>query len=132
MTGEDEITLHRPIPVVVGDRVEKVAGYKWPGIVVAVFNTLSGEKRYVVECTALEVAGALHIYSGSQLRKVTGVDRPAPASHVPFAAGTLAVCTELGAQLAERGPRVFQKHPELQERCQQMLDDCANRGTKDD
>lgn len=77
MTGEDEITLHRPLPVAVGDRVEKVAGYKWPGIVVAVFDTLGGEKRYVVECTALEVAGALHIYNGSQLRKVTGVDRPA-------------------------------------------------------
>lgn len=51
----------------VGDDVEKVKGYKWPGVVVAVFETLAGDRRYVVECTVPEVAGALHIYSRDQL-----------------------------------------------------------------
>ena len=52
-----------------GDRVEKIRGYKWPGIIVAVFETTSGQRRYVVECTVPEVAGALHIYSGDQIAK---------------------------------------------------------------
>jgi hypothetical protein len=51
----------------VGDRVEKVSGYKWPGIVVSVFDTLAGERRVVVECTVPEIAGALHIYNEKQL-----------------------------------------------------------------
>ena len=51
----------------VGDRVQKAAGYKWPGVVVSVFDTLSGKTRVVVECTVPEVAGALHIYSPEQL-----------------------------------------------------------------
>ena len=51
----------------VGDKVEKISGYKWPGIVVSVFDTLAGERRVVVECTTIEVAGALHIYNEKQL-----------------------------------------------------------------
>ena len=51
----------------VGDRVEKVSGYKWPGVVVSVFETLAGKTRVVVECTVPEVAGALHIYAPDQL-----------------------------------------------------------------
>jgi hypothetical protein len=51
----------------IGDRVEKVSGYKWPGVVVAVFDTLAGERRVVVECTVPEIAGALHIYNEKQL-----------------------------------------------------------------
>jgi len=54
----------------VGDKVEKVSGYKWPGIVVSVFDTLSGERRVVVECTVAEIAGALHIYNEKQLKVV--------------------------------------------------------------
>lgn len=50
-----------------GDRVRKKSGYKWPGTIVSAFLTLSGEMRYVVECTVPEVAGALHIYSAAQL-----------------------------------------------------------------
>ena len=53
---------------VVGDKVEKVSGYKWPGVVVSVFDTLSGERRVVVECTVAEIAGALHIYNEKQLK----------------------------------------------------------------
>lgn len=52
-----------------GDRVEKVSGYKWPGVVLCVFYTLKGEERIVVECTVPEVAGALHIYNPNQLKK---------------------------------------------------------------
>lgn len=52
-----------------GDKVEKISGYKWPGIVVSSFLTLSGKRRYVVECTVPEVKGALHIYSPQQLQK---------------------------------------------------------------
>ena len=51
-----------------GDEVEKVGGYKWPGIVVARFLTRAGAVRFVVECTVPEVAGALHIFSMEQLR----------------------------------------------------------------
>lgn len=51
----------------IGSHVGKAVGYKWPGVVVAVFYTLKMELRYVVECTVPEVAGALHIYSESQL-----------------------------------------------------------------
>jgi len=55
-----------------GDKVEKAKGYKWPGVVVAVFETLSGKKRYVVECAVPEVAGALHIYSAKDLKAYIG------------------------------------------------------------
>ena len=53
----------------VGDKVEKTSGYKWPGVVVSVFDTLSNERR-VVECTVPEIAGALHIYNEKQLTLV--------------------------------------------------------------
>lgn len=51
----------------VGDRVQKITGYSWPGIVVSVFKNLKGQTRVVVECTVPGVAGALHIYSPEQL-----------------------------------------------------------------
>lgn len=54
----------------VGSRVQKVKGYKWPGVVVAKFKTLSGAERFVVECTVPEVAGALHIYNREQLEVI--------------------------------------------------------------
>lgn len=53
----------------VGDRVQKTKGYAWPGEVVAVFTNLSGDTRIVVECTAIAVAGALHIFNEGQLVK---------------------------------------------------------------
>jgi hypothetical protein len=53
----------------IGDVVEKISGYRWPGVVRSVFTTIAGETRIVVECTVPEVAGALHIYSPSQLRR---------------------------------------------------------------
>lgn len=54
----------------VGERVRKLKGYAWPGVVVSVFKTISGATRVVVECTVPEVAGALHIYSPEQLERV--------------------------------------------------------------
>lgn len=51
----------------VGDKVAKVSGYPFPGIVVAAFQNTSGQWRYVVECTVEEVRGMLHIYNGNQL-----------------------------------------------------------------
>ena len=54
----------------IGDKVEKVRGYKWPGVIVAIFHTLAGAERIVVECTVPEVSGALHIYSPDQIRVV--------------------------------------------------------------
>jgi hypothetical protein len=59
----------------VGDTVEKVGGYKWPGVVVAAFKTTEGLHRYVVECTVEGVAGALHIFSSIQLKKSEGNTR---------------------------------------------------------
>ena len=53
----------------IGDRVEKVSGYKWPGVVVAAFYTLEMRPRFVVECDVPEISGALHIYSPDQLRR---------------------------------------------------------------
>ena len=50
-----------------GDDVQKVKGYKYPGTVVAVFKTLRGEKRFVVEATGKEYQGMLHIFNEEQL-----------------------------------------------------------------
>lgn len=48
-----------------GDRVFKTRGYPFPGIIVASFLTLAGERRYVVESTILP--GMLHIFNKTQL-----------------------------------------------------------------
>jgi hypothetical protein len=52
----------------VGDKVEKIKGYRWPGEIVSVFTTKRGETRVVVECTHPVVSGALHVYAPEQLR----------------------------------------------------------------
>ena len=55
----------------VGDKVEKISGYKYPGIVVAKFKTIDNMKeRFVVECTESAVSGMLHIFREGQLKKV--------------------------------------------------------------
>lgn len=58
----------------VGDRVEKVSGYRWPGEARAVFTTRAGKIRFVVECTAPEVEGALHIFSGDQIARLASAE----------------------------------------------------------
>ena len=52
-----------------GQKVEKTTGYKFPGEVVAAFYTRMGKLRYVIECTADDVEGILHIFRPDQLRK---------------------------------------------------------------
>ncbi|OXE37500.1 MAG: hypothetical protein CGW95_01230 [Phenylobacterium zucineum] len=56
-------------PFKVGDHVRKKSGYLWPGVVVAIFLTTEGKVRLVVECTAPDVKGALHIYALDQIEK---------------------------------------------------------------
>lgn len=58
----------KPHELMVGEKVENIKGYKWPGVVVAIFKTTSGEWRVVVECTSKAVKGALHIYNLDQIR----------------------------------------------------------------
>ena len=53
-----------------GDKVEKVKGYRWPGVIVADFQNYKGERRLVVECRHPDIMGALHIYNPSQLKVV--------------------------------------------------------------
>ncbi len=49
----------------IGDKVSKVGGdYRFDGVVVSVFNKLSGHIRYVVE----DDRGVLHIYSFRNLQ----------------------------------------------------------------
>ncbi len=50
-----------------GDKVKKVKGYAYPGVVVSAFTNLNGDSRYVVECTAPDCKGMLHIFNGEQL-----------------------------------------------------------------
>lgn len=53
----------------VDDWVNKKKGYKFPGVIIAKFETLTGKTRYVVECTAPLVQGCLHIFNADQLEK---------------------------------------------------------------
>lgn len=54
----------------VGEKVTKVSGYSFTGVVVARFNTLADKPRYVVECTVNGASGMLHIYNEKQLERV--------------------------------------------------------------
>lgn len=51
----------------IGDKVDKVRGYKFPGTVVVVFKNLNGDTRLVVE---MDKYGLLHIFNEEQLRKL--------------------------------------------------------------
>jgi len=50
-----------------GDTVRKKRGYPWPGVIVADFRNLAGERRIVVEWASVDVSGALRIYNPEQL-----------------------------------------------------------------
>lgn len=50
-----------------GMKVEKVSGYKFPGVVLAPFYTLSGKLRYAVEAEGEGFEGMIHIFSPEQL-----------------------------------------------------------------
>lgn len=64
-TKRQGIDLDRLQP---GTPVEKVGGYPFTGTVVAAFETLAGNERFVVEATGEQYAGMLHIFNGGQLR----------------------------------------------------------------
>lgn len=51
----------------IGDPVHKPKGYNYPGEIVSVFTTISGEIRYVVEATGEGYKGMLHIFNAEQL-----------------------------------------------------------------
>ena len=48
----------------IGDKVDKVKGYQFPGTVVSAFETTDGRERLVVE---MENFGLLHIFNENQL-----------------------------------------------------------------
>ena len=49
----------------IGDKIQKPKGYKFDGIIVAIFQNTAGETRIVAE---LENNGMLHIFSETQLQ----------------------------------------------------------------
>lgn len=51
----------------VGDAVQKIKGYKFPGIVIGIATKLDGRILYLVECTADGAAGVCHIFSEKDL-----------------------------------------------------------------
>ena len=66
MTGEIALAMQR------GDKVRKVGGdYRFDGVVVAVFQKLSGVTRYVVE----DDRGVLHVYSRKNLEFMNDVEQ---------------------------------------------------------
>ncbi len=48
----------------IGDKVDKVKGYRFPGTVVSVFTTTEGNIRLVVE---MDEYGLLHIFNEEQV-----------------------------------------------------------------
>jgi hypothetical protein len=58
-----------PADFAVGDRVETVSYYHWPGEVRSVFTTRAGKTCVAVECTQPGVEGVVQIYSPEQIRK---------------------------------------------------------------
>lgn len=58
----------------VGDKVFKPKGYKFPGTIVSIFKTTSGETRIVAE---MEDNGMLHIFNENQLEKIVNGIREA-------------------------------------------------------
>lgn len=54
----------------VGQKVRKIKGYPFPGIIVADFVNYKGERRFVVEARHPDILGCLHIYNPEQLEEV--------------------------------------------------------------
>ncbi len=50
-----------------GDKVRKLRGYRYPGVVAITFRTSRGEERVVVEAVHPSFYGMLHIFSPEQL-----------------------------------------------------------------
>jgi len=59
--------------MIVGDKITKIKGYAFDGVVVAVFKNTKGQIRIVAEHLGSqtdESGGMLHIFSDTQLKKV--------------------------------------------------------------
>lgn len=54
----------------IGDKVDKVKGYKFPSVIVAAFVTTNGDERYVAE---MDGYGLLHIFNGEQLESTQSI-----------------------------------------------------------
>jgi hypothetical protein len=50
-------------------KVQKVKGYKYPGVIVSVFYTLDKNVRYVVEASHPDFRGMLHIFSDGDIEE---------------------------------------------------------------
>lgn len=48
----------------VGDKVNKKEGYKFPGVIVSIFETTAGKTRLVIE---MDNYGLLHIFNPEQI-----------------------------------------------------------------
>jgi hypothetical protein len=64
MPPNDKIAHHT-----LHQKVQKLSGYKYPGIIVAVFTTTEGRVRYVVEADHPDFRGMLHIFTDAQLEE---------------------------------------------------------------
>jgi hypothetical protein len=53
----------------IGDKVQKIKGYKYPGIVICVFRTRDRKARYVVEADHPDFRGMFHIFSNNDLEE---------------------------------------------------------------
>lgn len=53
----------------IGDFVQKVRNYPFPGIIIARGHTTHYEARYIVECTAPGVEGCLHVFGNRDLAR---------------------------------------------------------------
>ena len=49
------------------DKVRKIKGYVFDGVIVSVFKNLNGDTRYVAELTTANGKGMLHIFSDTDL-----------------------------------------------------------------
>ncbi len=56
--------------IIEGDQVEKITGYRISGEVRSVFSMRDGSIRYAVEIQAQGGGSFIHIYNGTQLRKL--------------------------------------------------------------
>jgi hypothetical protein len=53
----------------VNQKVQKIKGYKYPGIILCIFETLEGKIRYVVEADHPDFRGMLHIFSDNDIEE---------------------------------------------------------------
>lgn len=57
------------VKFIAGNRVQRSHGYKYPGIVLCVFETLDHKIRYVVEAEHPDFRGMLHIFGNADLEE---------------------------------------------------------------